>query len=307
MISLIIIVLILFIIYSLLALGIIGKVNKVESGNRSRNYNALSASYVKSVLVIGTDGRSLDEQGRSDSMILVSLNRKTNTISLTSFMRDCYVEIPGNGWDKLNAAYAYGGADLLMDTIEYNFGVKIDDYVSVNFVSFAGLIDAVGGIDLNITDAEAEEINTIMRVEVNNIMGDDQFADMLSGGGNVHLNGKQALSYARIRYVGNADFERTERQRQVIELVMNKFKSFDPSVIKGVASNVVPNLTSNMSIGNMYLLSLRAPFVIGYDIQKIQIPADGTFYGDDSTPSGSVLQVDFDANRKIIEDTVFSS
>ena len=91
-------------------------------------------------------------------------------------MRDCYVNIAGYGMDKLNAAYSYGGAELLMDTIESNFNIKINDYVTVNFISFAGLIDAVGGIDIDVTADEAQEINTILLSEVNQLMGDDQWS-----------------------------------------------------------------------------------------------------------------------------------
>lgn len=276
-----------------------------ETGNRNRTDGALSRNYVTSVLLIGTDGRSNTERGRSDTMMLMSINRSTDTVTLTSFMRDCYVEIPDYGWDKLNSAYSYGGAELLMDTIERNFGVKIDDYVSVNFVSFANIIDSVGGIDIDISDAEAQEINTILQAEVNSIMGDDTFADLLTGGGKLHLNGKQALSYARIRYVGNADFERTERQRRVMELAMNKVKSFAPSAISNISKTVLPNVTTNMTSEELYMLSLRLPLMIGYETEQLQIPADNTYYGE-YTSSGDALIVDFDANYNIIKENVFS-
>ncbi|MDE5936370.1 MAG: LCP family protein, partial [Ruminococcus sp.] len=256
----------------------IKKINYSETGIRSRTTGALSANYVKSVLLIGTDGRNESEQGRSDTMILLSLNSKSKTVNLTSFMRDCYVEIPDYGWDKLNAAYSYGGAELLMDTIEHNFGIKIDDYVSVNFISFANIIDSVGGIKIDVSDAEAQEINTILQAEVNSIMGDDTLSDLLSGGGkDILLNGKQALSYARIRYVGNADFERTERQRKVMELVMNKIKSFSPSSLSNISKSVMPNVSTNIPSMDMYTLSLRVPFLIGYETQQLQIPADNTY------------------------------
>ena len=276
-----------------------------ETGDRIRTNGALSRSYVTSVLLIGTDGRTDTERGRSDTMMLLSMNRSTNTVTLTSFMRDCYVEIPNYGWDKLNSAYSYGGADLLMDTIEHNFGVKIDSYVSVNFVSFANIIDSVGGIDLDISDAEAQEINTILQAEVNSIMGDDTLSDLLTGGGKIHLNGKQALSYARIRYVGNADFERTERQRRVMELVIDKLKSFAPSAINNISESVMPNVTTNMTSEELYMLSLRVPFLIGYDTAQLQIPAENTYYGE-STSSGDALIVDFDANYNIIKENVFT-
>ncbi len=302
----IIIFLLLFGIYSCTVMGMIKKINYSETGNRSRTNGALSENYVTSVLLIGTDGRNESEQGRSDTMILLSLNSKSKTVNLTSFMRDCYVEIPDYGWDKLNAAYSYGGAELLMDTIEHNFGIRIDDYISVNFVSFANIIDSVGGIKIDVSDAEAQEINTILQAEVNSIMGDDTLSDLLSSGGkDILLNGKQALSYARIRYVGNADFERTERQRKVMELVMNKIKSFSPSSLSNISKSVMPNVSTNMPSMDMYNLSLRVPFLIGYETQQLQIPADNTYYGE-YTASGDALIVDFDANYNIIKQNVFA-
>lgn len=300
-----VILLIVFGIYSCAVFNLIGKMDYSETGARSRTSGALSESYVRSVLVIGTDGRSDSELGRSDTMMLVSLNSSTKTTNITSFMRDCYVEIPNYGWNKLNASYSYGGAELLMDTIEHNFGVKVDDYVCVNFVSFANIVDSVGGIDIDITDEEAKEINTILQAEVNSLMGDDTLADLLKSGGKLHLNGKQALSYSRIRYVGNADFERTERQRKVTELVLNKVKSFAPSAVSKISESVLPNVTTNMTSNELYMLSLRVPFLTQYETKQLQIPADNTYYGADYDV-GNVLVVDFDSNYNIIKQNVFA-
>lgn len=303
--TLLIIFLLLFGAYSCTAMSLINKMEHVGTAGRSRRSDALSRSYVTNVLLIGTDGRTSDERGRSDTMMLASMNSKTNKISLISFMRDCYVEIPDYGWDKLNASYSYGGPELLMDTIEHNFGIAIDNYISVNFVSFANIVDAVGGIDIDVSDAEAQEINTILQAEVNEIMGDGVLDDLLKGGGDLHLNGKQALSYARIRYIGNADFERTERQRQVMELVMNKLKTVDPTLMPKLSASVLPGVTTNMSTGKLYALSLRAPFLLGYDKQQLQIPAEGTYYGE-YTSSGDALIVDFNSNYDVIYETAFT-
>jgi LCP family protein required for cell wall assembly len=219
-------------------------------------------------------------------------------------MRDAYVDIPGYGSAKLNAAYSYGGAELLMDTIEYNYKIAIDSYISVSFVGFADIIDAVGGIKVTVSDSEADALNVILQSEVNEIMGDDVNSDLLSGGGTYTLNGKQALSYSRIRYVGNADFERTERQRNVMEQVVSKLKSMNPVYFTKILGNAVPELTTNMSTPDLYLFSLRIPTMIFYKSEQQQVPADGTW--SDATINGeSVLQVDFDANIKILEETVF--
>ena len=304
--TLLIIFLIIFGMYSCTSLLLINKMDYVGTGSRSRRSDALSRSYVTNVLLIGTDGRTADEAARSDTMIIASINSKTNEVSLISLMRDCYVEIPDYGCNKLNAAYTFGGAELLMDTIEHNFGIAIEDYVSVNFVSFANIVDSVGGIDIEISDAEAREINTIMQAEVNSIMGDDVLDDLLDSGGELHLNGKQALSYARIRYIGNADFERTERQRRVIELVMNKVKTLNPTMLTSVATSVLPGVETNMTTGELYMLSLKAPFIVGYERQQLQIPAEGTYYGE-YRDCGDSLIVDFNANYDLIYETAYNT
>lgn len=303
----IILVLFLFIfgIYSCTSISLIRKMNQEDTSNLTHYASGAGHEHVRSFLVIGTDGRTADDRGRSDSMILVSLNSKTNQIIMTSFMRDCYVDIPDKGWDKLNAAYSYGGPGLLIQTIENNFDVRIDDYVTIDFASFVSVVDSVGGIDINVSNEEAEEINVILMAEVNELMGDDRMADLLSSGGKLHLNGKQALAYSRIRHVGNNDFERTERQRRVMSLIIAKMKSFSPSIFKNLASDVLPDVSTNMSTLKSYLLSLRLPFALRYSMKQIQIPAEGTYSGAD-VDVGNVLQIDREENTRIIEREVFA-
>ena len=295
-----------FLLYSAVAMiGILG-MNRVSTGDRGVTSGSMDAAYVKSVLVIGTDTRDPNEErGRSDSMILVSLNSRTNQIYMTSFMRDAYVDIPGYGSDKLNAAYSYGGPELLMDTLEENFDVHIDDYVMITFAACAAMIDAVGGVELEISDREAEAVNEILISEVNEIMGDDREDDLLDGGGKLTLDGKQALSYSRIRYVGNADFERTERQRTVMSQVMSKVKS-NPFRLLPVCMGALPKMTTNMSVPGLYGYALTTPFKLAtYDMQQQRVPADGTFQGAD-VGGQSVLEIDLDAAKQQLQSTVFA-
>lgn len=304
--SLIIISLVIFIIYSLISLICIKQIDYVESAPITHYSNALSDSKVKNILIIGTDTRdSSEERGRSDSMILLSLNSRTNKMYLTSIMRDSYVDIDGYGWDKLTHAYSYGGAELLMDTIERNFSVRIDDYIAINFNAFAAIVDAVDGIEVEISDDEAQEINNILQSEVNELMGDDVNSDLLEKGGKLILNGKQALSYSRIRYVGNSDFERTQRQRDVMEKIIGKLKSFNPSSIGGILKSALPQLSTNMTTGELYILSLRLPFLFSYDLEQQRIPAEDTYYNTYTDDGGDALGIDFDANLDIIKDTIF--
>ena len=300
-------IIIVFVLYSLLALVGILRMQKETAENRSNISDAMEASYVSNVLLIGTDSRDLStDRGRSDSMILLSINRKTNEIVMTSFLRDAYVYINDTyGSGKLNAAYSYGGAALLMDTIEANYHVRIDDYVLISFAACANVIDAVGGVELELSDSEADAVNEILISEVNELMGDGREDDLLDSGGTQKLNGKQALSYSRIRYVGNADFERTSRQRTVMTQVLQKAAK-NPAALASIFLTALPELSTNLSVGKAYSYALRAPFLlIGYHVVQQQIPADGTFYGDTIDGESVLVITDSETNQKNLEETIF--
>jgi len=299
--------LIIFILYSAVALLLIRQLEKLPRAERSVTSGTLDRSYVRSVLLIGTDSRDVGaERGRSDTMLLLSLNSRTQQIYLTSFMRDAYVNIPDYGYNKLNAAYSYGGAELLMDTLEQNYQISIDDYCVVSFMGFAGIIDAFGGVNITLSDEEAKALNVILQSEVNQLAGDDPLSDFIEKGGTYLLNGKQALSYARIRYVGNADFERTSRQREVMTQLLQNAKTRAVTAVPKLITSAMPHLGTNMSDTEMYLLSLRVPLAVSYDITQVQIPADGTYTPAD-IDGQSVLQVDFDSNIQLLKNTVYSS
>lgn len=300
------IIIIIFLLYSLVALVGIFSMNRVDTSERSYTDGSLSSGSVKNVLVIGTDSRDPEtDRGRSDSMILVSFNSNTHDLYMTSFMRDAYVEIPGNGSGKLNAAYSYGGAELLMDTIEYNYDVDINDYVMVTFEACADMIDAVGGVKVELSDSEAEAVNEILISEVNEIMGDDREDDLLDGGGTVKLDGKQALSYSRIRYVGNADFERTERQRTVLTAVAKKVM-VNPFRLFSICTKALPDMTTNMSVGKLYGYAITSPIkLLYYDMEQLRIP-DDTMYSNATINGESVLQVDFQTAIAKLKQTVFA-
>ena len=167
------------------------------------------------------------------------------------------------------------------------------------------MIDAVGGVELEISDREAEAVNEILISEVNEIMGDDREDDLLDGGGKLTLDGKQALSYSRIRYVGNADFERTERQRTVMSQVMSKVKG-NPFRLLPVCMGALPKMTTNMSVPGLYGYALTTPFKLAtYDMQQQRVPADGTFQGAD-VGGQSVLEIDLDAAKQQLQSTVFA-
>ena len=305
--AILVLIIAVFLIYSAIALIGIFRTNIVASAERNHTDDALNSSSVDNILVIGTDSRDIEtDSGRSDSIILLSINSKNNTIYMTSFLRDVYVYINDTyGSGKLNSAYAYGGPELLMDTIESNYGIRIDDYVLVSFAACAAVIDSVGGVEITLSDDEANALNEILISEVNELMGDKRNDDLLDGGGTYNLSGKQALSYSRIRYVGNADFERTSRQREVLSIAMKKACK-NPVSICGIFLNALPEISTNIHGLSLYGYSLKAPFLImGYDISQQQIPADGTFYPDNINGE-DVLVADFTENNNTLIETVYN-
>jgi len=278
------------------------KMNYVKS--EGMKYAPLKEDGVINVLLIGNDSRLGADDGRSDAMILVSISDKTKTITMTSFLRDMYVEIPGHDGNRLNAAYAYGGPELLMETIEQNFDIKVHRYCLVNFEAFANLVDAVGGINLDVTNEEVQLINGYL-MEYNQLLGRDLTYDWLdeNASGNLHLNGAQALAYTRNRYIGT-DFGRTERQRKVLSEV---FKKLPTAMIKngnGVIDGLFPNLTTNLTQNECFRLSLSGWKLMGYEMEQSCVPLKGT-YTDATIRSMMVLQVDFEKNIQYLKWAIY--
>lgn len=301
---LLVLVLVVFILLQLLIFRYLGMVDYTETGKRLVTNASMKSDDVMNVLVIGSDTRSKEERGRTDSMILLSVNKRTKEITMTSFMRDMYVEIPDNGWSKMNAAYVYGGAELLMDTIELNFDIEIDKYIYIDFYSFIDIVDAVGGIELDVSDEEAEGMKDPM-AEQNDCLGKKRGSDYLtSGGKDMLLNGNQALAYARLRYVGNADFERTDRQRTVVTKILEKAKTLGPLDLDNFARTCMSNLTTNMTKKELYFLTYRVPFMLKYDIDQLRIPSEGNYvYGNHD--GQSTLDVDFDACKAELREKIY--
>lgn len=259
---------------------------------------------VINILLIGNDSRQNGEDGRSDAMILLSISSKTKTIYMTSLLRDMYVEIPGHNGNRLNAAYSFGGAELLMETVEKNFDIPVNRYVLVNFEAFANLVDAVGGVDLELTTGELEYVNGYL-VEYNMLTGRPQGTDNVdtSKPGLVHLNGPQALAYCRIRYIGT-DFGRTERQRKVLTAAIKQMPKAVGTNYQELIDGLLPNLTTNLTQIECYRLSLKAGKLLTYDIVSDNIPQPDT-YKNATIRQMAVLEVDFEANIKYLKEKIY--
>lgn len=259
---------------------------------------------VVNILLIGNDSRQNGEDGRSDAMILLSVSTRTKGIYMTSLLRDMYVDIPGHQGNRLNAAYSYGGAELLMETVKENLGISVNRYVLVNFEAFANLVDSVGGIELELTKEELEYVNGYL-VEYNMLLGRPQGTDNIdaSAGGLVHLNGAQALAYSRNRYIGT-DFARTERQRKVLAEVFGKLPKAVFSNLNGLMDGLLPNLTTNLTKDEFLRLGLMAGKLLTYELSSDNIPQPGT-YKNATVRGMSVLEVDFGANREYLEKKLY--
>lgn len=249
---------------------------------------------VFNILLIGCDAREEGGRGRSDSIILISINKESEQLIATSIMRDIYVEIPGHGNNRINAAYAYGGADLLVETVEKNFKIQIDRYASVDFFVFMDIVDQMGGVDLEISDEEFLVANAYIN-ELNVLLDEPYGTDWLPGGGPHHLNGKQALGYSRIRYVGDADFERTKRQRTVLEQIFNKVKDYNLIELNSLLNIILPEITTDLTEGEAITLALSMNAYRKYDLKQYRLPYDGT-WRDMRIKGMSVLGIDFETN-----------
>lgn len=258
---------------------------------------------VFNILLIGSDTRDPDSVGRSDAMILVSLNQKSKTIYLSSFLRDCYVYVPGYGNTRLNHAFAYGGPDLLMETLEENFKVHVDRYAAVDFFSFMDVIDILGGIWLYLDEDEVEITNDYIW-SMNNLMDEDWDTDYIWTTGWMKLNGKQALCYARNRYTGN-DYARTQRQRNIINQIINGAMDASPSTLVSLAQVILPQITTDLEKSEILSYAANVGAYLNYEVVSQQIPVEGTYSG--ATIDGmSVIRLDLDDNIEYLQGTIYA-
>ncbi len=207
--------------------------NEVSSNISKQEFNS-----IKNIALFGIDG------GRSDTIIIASINQTDHTIKLISIPRDTYVSVEGHGKTKINHAYAYGKEQLALKTINSNFGLNISEYVTINFKGLINIINKLGGIELEITKAEMEYINKYVS-ESYQLTG--KKVQTLSSYGKVTLTGEQALTHARNRTIGN-DFYREERQRDVITAVMNKVSTMSLTKILGLSDSILSEVKTNLDI-----------------------------------------------------------
>lgn len=255
-----------------------------------------SSPWVKNILLLGVDARKGEDAktSRSDSMMIVSIDLKHKAIKTVSFLRDTWVYIPcHDGEQRLNAACTYGGYSGVSDTIEYNFGIKIDGYVVVNFGMFQTLVDSLGGVEIDVTEKEANEINNHKK----------RYGNVKIESGKQVLTGKQALAYCRIRKI-DTDFMRAKRQRTVMQSILKGIKSSGPVTLMKMAGGACPYIETNMSKSQIKRYALRAGLCLGNDMVEERVPFDGTW--EYATIRGnSVISINKDKNTEQLKAFIY--
>lgn len=223
----------------------LGKMEKIDLNDKELAINEevdkeLSDKYseVENIALFGID--QLDGKvGRSDAMMIATINKENNKVKITSIMRDSYVNIPGRGKDKINHAYAFGGPELALRTINENFGLNIKNFVTVNFSTLPKIVDMIGGVSI---DVDGEEIEHLASLGV-------------GGTGMKDLNGEQALAYSRIRYATGGDYKRTERQREVLERIFASVLKKSPKEYPKILDEMLPLIKTNLKTNNILSIS----------------------------------------------------
>lgn len=250
---------------------------------------------ITNILLIGSDSRTNAVQGHSDSMIILSIDRDHKKIKMTSVMRDIYVpHITDTYSDRINTAYLLGGPDLMLATVNKNFDMQIDQYVIVNFQMFEEVVEKLGGITLSVTQAEANEMN-------NHI---EDSANFVSAGENQLLNGPQALAYARIRKGVGDDYGRTDRQREVLGVIINECKNKNVFELTNVVQTILPHVTTNIPQTEILGYVMEANTLMNFDQDDMRLPVDGAF--EETYINGmSVLSIDFEKNTQALHEFIY--
>lgn len=254
-----------------------------------------SEAGITNIALFGVDARDYDGgtfAGRSDAIMVMSIDNVHHKVKLTSIMRDVRVYMGDgspydSGYDKLNHAYMYGGPEQAIRAINQNFGLDIQDYVTVNFSAMAKIVDAFGGVNIDLTEEEVEQININMRdlaaTSPDSMAGDISTYAPLSAGEGVLLNGDEAVAYGRIRAIDN-DNGRVERQQEVLSALLSKASSISkleyPSIIQQLAPLCETSLTFDKMIG------LAQIALTGFDIERLSIPSDVEGYASDYCEGG---------------------
>lgn len=292
-----------FFIYRFYAHSYEGNTEETKVNVVDENINFKEVQGVTNILLLSSDARPGEDTSRSDSIMILTIDNVNKKLKVTSLMRDMLVEIDGYGEEKLNHAFAYGGPTKTIETIQNNFGVKLDNYVIVDFNAFVKVVDAIGGIETTIKDYELDELNKYI------LDGGGSEEDLLPTPGTYNLNGYQALSYARIRKVGNGEYERTERQRALLQLALEKVKDMSPVKLVSLLNELFPYIKTNISLGNAInygFTALKVGKDCNFEINQFRIPLDSISKGGIIDDKGWVFVIDKVETAKALQEFIFN-
>lgn len=258
------------------------------------------------VLLLGTDERTLSESARTDAMLICSINRNNGEVKLSSIMRDLAIEYTDigqyNGTYRINAANYFGGPNLAMRTINEKFGMNIQYYVLVNFFGFQKIAQRLGGIDIDITEAEKDKINKMIVQQAKFAYregideSDQENVYLETYGENTHLNGRQTLAYARIRKLTGGDAMRTERQRIVLEKLLEKVKGLDAMQLAGLATDMLDQVRTNLPLDDLLKIALQVCGNGISGVKSIRLPVSGSYKEEVRNEQSMLYDCDFQAN-----------
>lgn len=280
-------------------------VNKEEKPIKTVDVKPADSNVIN-VLLIGEEKMKDTVRGRSDSMMIATINQTQKSLKLTSLLRDCYVSIPEHGQGKLNSAYNIGGGPLLLQTIEQNFQIHLDGYARVDFEGFETIIDMLGGVDIEITEGEANYLN---RPDKDYIT--EESNKTLVPGVN-KMNGDQALGYARIRYVKGIggesdDFGRTNRQRIVLNAIFEEYKSSNLVELVAMTNELFPYIYTNLSKTDILSYVAAAVGTGMTGLETLRLPLDNEYYPQRMGKSGEVLMVNFEKNCAAFNEFIYGA
>ena len=285
------------------------KLNAMHDATADENIlnetNFQSEKGITNILLAGTDGRPGEKNSRSDAMMILTVDSKNKSLKLTSLNRDTFVNIPGHGEEKLTHAYAYGGINLLVETIENNFEVDIQNYAVVDFYSFMDIVDALGGVEVDVHKNEINEINKFIKNETYKWSGETTPMQLIENSGVQKLNGYQTLSYARIRK-NDSTQERDRRQRQVIEGLMNGVKNLPVSKYPKLLDTILPYVKTNMKPTQIIGLAGKVLGIGNLSVSQIEFPLENYSTSVTLPSKGFVIKFD-ESSLDILHDFIFKN
>lgn len=254
------------------------------------------------ILLLGGDSRDINSYDRTDTMIILSVNRETNEMKMTSIMRDTWVKLTSSKSGKINAANVYGGPELAVQVVNESFGTDIEDYILVNMKNLVELIDMVGGVDIEVNASEQKWTNEYAQDYLKSI-ADYDGETQLNANGMVHLNGLLAVAYMRNRYT-DSDYGRVMRQQKVLLAVAERAQNMEVDELMALADDVSERVMTNMDVDQMKQIATVGLVTEVESVGQYRVPVDGTF--DSGTFSGTwMIRPNLEKNQQLLHDFIY--